>query len=278
MDLSKKISRGIITGYNDAFIIEEETKLKLESKDPNSTEIIKPLLRGKDVKRYGYTFAGIYVLSIGFGMYKDLEVKYPAVYEHLKKHEAKLKARGQCKSSRSGKRISADYDGQHHWLELDNNPSEAYLREFEEEKVIWPETMRIHRTGNSNFPRFNIKKPGIYLDKTVFMMEIKNPKFFVGMINSKMGWKIIDMYVDKLDNGGYMMQKAMVEKLPVPDPDEIDASIVREVESLVGEAYEARENGSEANISNIEEQIDNLVFKIYDLSESEINLVKETAR
>ena len=65
------IYRGILTGCNEAFIIDEAKKNELIAKDPNSAQIIRPILRGKDIKRYGYDFKGLYLIATHNG-YKDV--------------------------------------------------------------------------------------------------------------------------------------------------------------------------------------------------------------
>jgi len=110
-----KINYGIKTGINEAFIIDQETYGRLVAEDPKSEEILKPILRGRDIKRYGYEWAGLWVIIVKYGFAKDL-VEYPAIFAHLKQYEKKLRERGQCNSSRSGKTQSGAIGetGQHH--------------------------------------------------------------------------------------------------------------------------------------------------------------------
>ena len=67
-DWDIKINRGILTGCNDAFIIDEAKKEELIKEDPKSAEIIRPILRGRDIKRYGYDFAGLYLIATHNGI------------------------------------------------------------------------------------------------------------------------------------------------------------------------------------------------------------------
>ena len=76
------IYRGILTGYNDAFIIDGNTREKLINKDVKSAEIIRPILRGRDVKRYSYQFADLYIIATFPSLHYDID-KYPAVKEYL---------------------------------------------------------------------------------------------------------------------------------------------------------------------------------------------------
>jgi hypothetical protein len=77
-DWDINIYRGILTGYNEAFIIDGATKAKLIKEDAKSAEIIRPILRGRDIKRYGYEFADLYLIATFPSLKIDIE-KYPAV-------------------------------------------------------------------------------------------------------------------------------------------------------------------------------------------------------
>ncbi len=265
-----KIYRGVLTGCNEAFIVDLDTRNKLIAKDPNSAEIIKPLIRGKDIKRYGVNFQDVYILATGFDI--DVKTKYPVVYEHIESVgnnilDGIINIKGKGVFDRSDQ-------GRDWW----NLRACDYYPEFDQQKIMWPETMRIHRTGDPNFPRFNIKEGGVYLDKTVFMMSFPSPKYFLGLINSKLGWKIIDQYVDKLDKGGYMMQKAMIENLPIPEPSIFDQDKLNELERLVDTMLEMRKVDLSSDIREYEDKVDELVYSMYDLTSEEIQLIEDSAK
>ena len=158
----------------------------------------------------------------------------------------------------------------HRWFELQD--SCAYYEEFERESIFWPETMRIHKTGNPNFPRFSLKPVDTYLDKTCFMMNIPNRLLFLGVINSKVGWKIISMHVDKLDKGGYMMQKIMVEAIPIPKPESLTQKQAIKMNNLVKQIVRDKDNSCDT--SSLESQVDELVYEIYNLTECEIEIIE----
>ena len=80
-DWDINIYRGIVTGCNEAFIIDEFQRKELINQGPKSAEIIKPLLRGRDINRYHAKQAGLYVLATGYDL--NIPRRYPAIYEHL---------------------------------------------------------------------------------------------------------------------------------------------------------------------------------------------------
>ena len=81
-DWDVNIYRGVLTGYNDAFIISGERKDALIEKDPKSAELIRPILRGRDIKRYEYTFADLWLIATFPSRNYDID-EYPAIKEHL---------------------------------------------------------------------------------------------------------------------------------------------------------------------------------------------------
>ena len=132
------INYGIKTGYNDAFIIDEATKNTLITSDPKSAELIRPILRGKDINRYHYNFAKLWVIYIpcGFTNHKRNNEKpeewfkntYPSIYHHLVDVENEL---SKTRSSKSKGLYKRDDQGEY-WLEL---RSCKYLDDFFKQKT-----------------------------------------------------------------------------------------------------------------------------------------------
>ncbi|MEA3447230.1 MAG: DUF559 domain-containing protein, partial [Bacteroidota bacterium] len=131
-DWDINIYRGVLTGYNEAFIIDSKTKDELIEKDPKSAEIIKPVLRGRDIKRYKAEFADLWLINTHNG-YKDengnkiLPINvddYPAIKEHLDEHFEKLEKR------------------QDKGVTPYNLRNCAYLEEFEKEKIVYQEMVQ----------------------------------------------------------------------------------------------------------------------------------------
>ncbi len=87
-----KIRLGIATGANYAFIIDDETRRRLINDDPKNSQIIKPILRGRDIQRYGYQTSGKYILLTKNGI--DVKGEYPSIYRYLDSFDDKFKKRG----------------------------------------------------------------------------------------------------------------------------------------------------------------------------------------
>ncbi len=261
-----KINLGVLTGYNKAFIIDGATKQALIDSDPSSADIIKPVLRGRDIRRYRAKWAGLWLVVAKFGSYTTLPEEYPAVYKHLVQHEEKLRARGQCRYSRSGRAGShSDYEGQHHWLELDNNPKDDYLKGFAKEKLFW---MDMSPRG-----RFAYSDAEMYCNDKGFIMTGESPKYLCAVLNSSLiTWVMKNM---ALTTGMGLMQwkRFVVQRLPIP---KISAARQRPFVKLVDDILETKAAGPDADTSHLEWEIDKLVYGLYGLTEEEETAIERS--
>ena len=271
-DWDINIYRGIITGLNEAFIINGKTKDELIAKDPKSAEIIKPILRGRDIKKYYAEFAGFWVILAKYGSHKYLKQDYQAVCSHLEKFENRLKARGQCRYSRSTKIIpNLEYEGQHHWLELDNNPQDIYLKEFETCKIIYPETT-VRRS------EFSIDTTGIYLDKTCFMITGESLYYLNAVLASKLMEQYLESKLRLLGKRSIQYSKQYIENIPIPKISEsaqhpFIVFIERILAITKSQDYQTDET-KQAKVKELEAQIDQMVYKLYALTPEEIKIVE----
>ena len=262
-DWDVKINYGIKTGYNKAFIIDEQTRAKLINSDSKSDELIKPIIRGRDVRRYQANWAHLWIIVTKFGSHSNLQKEYPALYEHLAQHEQKLRARGQCKYTRAKKtNQNVGYDGQHHWLELDNNPSDEYLETFYKEKLVW---MDLTDQG-----RFAYEDSQMFCVNTVFIMTGRALKYLCAVLNSKLiTWFMSNTAL----NSGMGVTRWIghtVEQIPVP---EVSEEHQRPFVDLVDQILDAKTADPSADTSDAEADIDQLVYHLYGLTDSEINAV-----
>ena len=176
-DWDVSINRGITTGFNEAFLIDADTRAALVAADQQSPEIIRPALRGRNIRRFQAEWQNLWLIIAKFGSYQTLPKQYPAVYDYLCQYEQQLRARGQCRYSRVKKSVAnPDYDGQHHWLELDNNPKDGYLEKFAKEKLVW---MDLTERG-----RFAYDAGGMFCVNTVFVLTGHSIKYLCGVLNS----------------------------------------------------------------------------------------------
>ncbi|MGV4448647.1 Eco57I restriction-modification methylase domain-containing protein, partial [Ornithobacterium rhinotracheale] len=153
-DWDINIYRGILTGYNEAFIINGERKDELIAQDPKSAEIIRPILRGRDIKRYGYDFADLWLINTHNGI-KEKGIKpiniddYPAIKKHLDQYWSRLEKR-------------ADQG-----VTPYNLRNCAYMEDFYKQKIMYSEILRE--------PQFYLYETGkFYPEATTFIMTGSN--------------------------------------------------------------------------------------------------------
>jgi len=118
-ELGVKIRLGLATGYNNAFVIGENKRQNFLSLNSKNGEIIKPLLRGRDISRYSYKSSGLYILLTKNGI--NVKRDYPDIYQYLDSFGDSFKKRGA--------------KGQH-WSNL---RACAFFEDFKKEKIIWIE-------------------------------------------------------------------------------------------------------------------------------------------
>ena len=197
---------GIKFGLTEAFLIDKQKKQELINEDFNSQQIIGSILRGRDLTRYGKPVSENLdsIILAGFGSYKFIEDKYPAIYNHLIQYEQKLKKRGQCNGSKMTD--EKPFTGQHHWLELDNNPSESYLSLYKKPKIMY-QKFQVK-------PCFIFDEQELYCNDSMWIIPTDN-KALLGVLNSKMGWFLITKYCTQIQNGCQLIWKYF-GKIPVP--------------------------------------------------------------
>ena len=268
-DWNVSINYGIKTGCNEAFVIDESKRDELVARAPKSAEIIKPLLRGRDIHRYLVRWDGLWVIAAKFGSHKYLAVDFPAVFQHLLQYQEKLKARGQCRYSRSRRVDSHNgYPGQHHWLELDNNPGEEYLKLFSREKIVYP--------NMTKFLPFVYDQDGYYTnDKAFIITGGKYLKYLTGYFNSKVAAKWIRENCPELQGGTRELRKAFFENISVPPVTEANQHLVAKIEGRVDGILAAKRTNLGEDTSALENEIDEIVYSLYDLTDKEIAIVEE---
>lgn len=251
-----KINRGILTGLNKAFIIDQATKDTLVSVDPNSLEIFKPILRGRDVHKFHAEWANLWLIVTKNGVnIKD----YPAVYQHLKSFSPSIKKR-------------AD-QGENWW----NLRACNYYHLFDEEKIIYPETT-VRRS------EFCLDKNQLFIDKTCFMISGEHLPYLNGVLSSRLMEWYLESELRLLGKKSIQYSKQFIEKIPVPEINDDNQYLANEITNLVyvvsglyTEKDKLRLNSEieqvKRKIIHTEKRIDGLVYQLYNLTDDEIKTV-----
>ena len=267
-DCDVQINRWVITWFNEAFIIDEEKKNKIILQDITSSDIIKPILRWRDIERYAYTFNNNYIILAKYWSYKYLAEQYPAVYQHLCSFEKQLKERWQCTYKRWWSRSEVtrwvDFDWQHHWLELDNNPKDDYLNLFKWEKICW-------KALSLKPPFCYIKEEVYHNDKANIITSKKiNLKYLCGILNSKLfQFQFSHIWVWMWQWFEYKVQYIKEIRIPTHTNEMDELCIANLVDKIAAEKKE----DPTVNTSQREEEIDQRVYKLYGLTYDEVKVV-----
>ncbi|WP_415751580.1 Eco57I restriction-modification methylase domain-containing protein [Helicobacter pylori] len=278
-DWDIQINYGIKTGANEAFIIPTEKRdailnaCKTQEERKRTEALIKPILRGKDIKRYSYEWADLWVIIAKFGSHEFLEVEYPTIYNHLLQYKDQLEQRGQCRYSRGPQNSNKPYPGQHHWLELDNNPKDSYLQDFEKEKIVYSEIVQE--------PRFYLDNGEcelgcFYAEATSFILTGEHLRYLLGMLHSKLiTFAFKTFYAGGgLGESGYRYKKAFIERLPIPKITHKNQELADKITDGAKRILKVKEKDPKANTQELEKEIDALVYQLYHLTDEEIKTIE----
>ncbi len=277
-DWGVNINYGVKTGLNEAFIVNNDTRDKILStcigdEREQIQKLIRPILRGRDIKRYDYEWAGLWLINIhnGYGTEPRINIdNFPKLKLYLDKFEPKL-------SNRSDKGATPY-----------NLRNCAYLEEFEKEKILCARMVQSPKFAydtNNNIP-----------DNTAYCITGENLKFLLAFLNSTGVYKIFNFFYA----GGGLEGEIKINRLeilPIPQITPQNENLANEIINLVDEILkinekiklyekhmptltldeklEAKENIDALNdkIKASDEKMDKLVFELYELTSDEIALI-----
>lgn len=258
------IYRGILTGLNEAFIITTEkrdeilAKCKDEAEKERTAKLIRKMLRGRDIKRYSYEWAGLWVINTHNG-YKSksgekIEAinidEYPSLKQHLKPYYKTLEKR-----TDKGK---TPY----------NLRNCAYLEEFEKEKIVYPCIMSKESCFSYEKNHSITMAPANTITSDPNIL-----KYLIAFLNSD----FIYLMLRKFYMGGGIegeLKTNNLEKLPIPKINSKNEKLANELISLVDEILVLKEQDKKANTKTQEDKINSIVYKLYNLNEEEIKIIE----
>ncbi len=264
-----QIYRGILTGFDEAFVIDGAKKDELIAADVKNAEIIKPLLRGKDIKAWQSEFADLWLIYVPwhFPLHEDQSIvgvskkaeeefskQFSAVYEHLLKHKDKLSKRNQ-----------AETGIRYEWFALQRFGS-SYWREFFKPKIIYP--------NMTKYLPFIYDETGYFPNAKCYSMTGENLKYLTAFFNSKLFKYCFSDKFPELLGDTYELQKRCFEKIHVK---RLSESAQEPFAEIVDEIIEAKKAYAKADTKELEDKIDDLVFDLYELTEAEKDIVRGKA-
>lgn len=253
--------RGILTGFNEAFIVDQETRDRLIAEHPSSAEVLKPFLRGRDVKRWRVNFSEQYLIKIESSENKQhpwsgkpakeaekiFAKTYPAIYEHFKQFRERL--------------IKRDDQGKYFW-EL---RSCRYWQEFEQPKIIIPAiTQNVEYAADFS---------GYYSNDKTSICVAENVLYILAILNSKLMWWFIQNTAAAKQGGFYEFKPMYVSKIPIVKSDhpEIIETLVNYILYLTAQLQDIPSHGEgleqastdKLMTSYFEQIVDALIYELY---------------
>ena len=216
-DWDIKIYRGVLTGFNDAFIISTEKRDEIlancqtEEERIRTAELIRPILRGRDIKRYGYDWANLWLINTHNGI-KGVKPRidindYPAVKAHLDQYWDKI--------SKRADKGDTPY----------NLRNCAYWDDFFKPKIVWARLMRISKSEIDSFPRFSKADAGYFVVDSLCFFTGKGIDKLCTFLNSSLATYYYLKNIAILDNGGMQMRQQYIEEIPCPPIESIEDDI-----------------------------------------------------
>ena len=257
-DWDIQINYGIKTGCNEAFIIDKAKKDELIALSPNSVEIIRPILRGKDIKKYGYNFAELYLLFIPwhFPIHRDTNItgaskeaelafqqKYPAIYNHLLQYKEQL-------SNRNRAETGIRYE----WYALQRFGSN-YMDDFSKPKIIYP--------NMTKYLPFLFDDKNFFVNQKCFIITGQYIGFLTAFFNSSLFKYCFRDNFPELQGGTRELSKIFFETIPViAIDDKIEINFLNAVKDI-------QNNYTHAKAISL----DKMIFELYKLNQQEQNEV-----
>ena len=253
-DWDINIYRGVLTGCNEAFIIDTAKRDEIisncqtEDERKRTDELIRPILRGRDIKRYGYVDNGLFLINTHNGIRNKLPRidinDYPAVKTHLDQYWDRISTRAD--------KGDTPY----------NLRNCAYLEDFSKPKVVYMEIQTDNPEEGYPFPCYSYDDNRCIVLNTAYIMssETTDPRYVLGILNSRLGKFLVKLYVIQLQERQFRMLSQYVMNFPIAHPTkEQENEMIRLVQDVLVHQSLASEK-----------RIDNLAFQIYGLTEIEI--------
>ena len=260
-----KIYRGVLTGYNDAFIVDGNTKDRLIAEDPRSAAILKPLLRGRDIKRYRAEFADLWLISTFPALNLNIN-NYPAIKRHLLSFGKKLHQVGEEYIDEGGNKVKTRKKTGNKWFETQDQI--AYYEDFEKEKIVYSEIVREQQ--------FYYDTHGFYPEATSFFITGDSIKYLISLLNSDfITWAFKKYYAGGgLGGSGFRYKKQFILNLPLIKLNDAEqmpfVQCVNNINNIFNSHITNLHKNSLDQIALVEQKINNLVNSLYGLTSEEV--------
>jgi adenine-specific DNA-methyltransferase len=252
-----KINYGLKTGFNDAFVIDTHTRNRLVEEDGNCSSIIKPMLRGEDIKAYVAEWAGLWLI----GTFPSLNINiddYPSIKNYLMPLRERLEPKPRKFDDKKGK-WKGRKSGSYKWFETQDSLS--YWEDFEKPKIIYP--------NMTKYLPFVYDKHQFFTNDKSFILSSSIPGYLTAFLNSKLFKFTFKDYFPELLGDTRELRKVFFETITVKpyfNPEIFEHKV---------ETIEQKRSTFQST-TYLEKEIDELIYKHYDLTSSEILIIEES--
>ena len=253
-DWNINIYRGVLTGCNEAFIISGEKRAEIlqncttKEEKERTAELIRPILRGRDIKRYGYEWANLYLIATFPSRHYDIE-DYPAVKEYLLSFGIERLEQTGNKYEVDGQQVTARKKTNNKWFETQDSIS--YWDDFNQSKIIYP--------NMTKYLPFVFDSNQFVTNQKCFIITGVNLSFLTAFLNSSLFKYCFRDSFPELQGGTRELSKIFFDKIPVFQPD-------KEIEKRFAQLV----NDIQADYSiDKAKRIDEEIFAIYGLTAEE---------
>ena len=274
-DWNINIYRGVLTGYNEAFIISTEKRDEIlancqtEDERTRTAELIRPILRGRDIKRYGYNWANLWLIYIPWhfplqfdesitGASEKAEIafqeQYPAVYQHMLKYKEPLSKRNKAETG-----IRYEWYAMQRW-------GAKYWEDFSKPKIVYMEIQTDNPTEGYPFPCFSFDERNSIALNTAYIMcsDSVDVRYILGVLNSSVGRMMARFYVTQLQERQFRMLAQYLANFPIS---QATSSVQNKIIECVQECLSHE-------TENVKDIINKMVYEIYHFDESEVTYIE----
>jgi hypothetical protein len=257
---------GVKTGLNDAFVVDSSTKDRLIAEHPLSAEVLRPFLRGRDVKRWRVDFRDNWLVYVPwhFPLHFDNSIKgassqaeqafssgYPAIYQHLLRFKTQLENR------------NVDETGlRYEWYAMQRWGAE-YWREFNQNKIIW-------RAVAEEARGFGYDVSGSLSNDTTYFLPTDR-MVLLAFLNSSLCGFFLDQICDRVQAGYLRVKSIYLGQVPIA---ETTPELQHQLELYVDAILARKAQDPAADVRAQEAEIDALVYRLYGLTAAEIKIVE----
>ena len=257
-DWDINIYRGVLTGYNEAFIISTEKRDEIlancqsDDERKRTEELIRPILRGRDIKRYGYNWAGLWLIATFPSRHYDIE-KYPAVKNYLLSFGIERLEQTGKEHNVNGEKIKARKKTNNKWFETQDSIS--YWEDFSKPKIVYP--------NMTKYMPFVYDEANFLTNQKCFIVTGQCMAFLTAFFNSSLFKFCFRDSFPELQGGTRELSKIFFDKIPV-----------LQVSDSINETFRHIVNKIQASYTKEQARnIDNMLFDLYNLTADERKVI-----